>query len=68
MSILEFAGSLPDHRQEIKVRHLATDIIFITVAAVICGAEDWEDVRYFGLCKEWNSKLTLHKKLSTFFV
>jgi hypothetical protein len=41
MSILEFAGSLPDYRQEVKVRHLATDIIFITVAAVICGAEDW---------------------------
>jgi hypothetical protein len=40
MSIPEFAGSLPDYRQEVKVRHLATDIIFITVAAVICGAED----------------------------
>lgn len=52
MSILEFAESLPDHRQEVKVRHLSTDIIFITVAAVICGAEDWEDVQYFGRCKE----------------
>lgn len=52
MSILAFANSLPDHRQEIKVRHLSTDIIFITVAAVICGAEDWEDIEYFGHCKE----------------
>jgi hypothetical protein len=52
MNILEFANSLPDHRQEIKIRHLSTDIIFITVAAVICGAQDWEDIEYFGYCKE----------------
>jgi predicted transposase YbfD/YdcC len=52
MSILEFAGSLPGHRQDFKVRHLSVDIIFITVAAVICGAEDWEDIEYFGRCKE----------------
>lgn len=51
MSILYFAQSLPDHRQEVKIRHLSTDIIFITVAAVICGAEDWEDIEYFGRCK-----------------
>jgi Transposase len=52
MNILEFAQSLPDHRQEVKIRHLSTDIIFITVAAVICGAQDWEDIEYFGHCKE----------------
>lgn len=52
MSILEFARSLPDHRQEMKIRHLSQDLIFITVAAVICGAEDWEDIEYFGRCKE----------------
>jgi predicted transposase YbfD/YdcC len=52
MTILQFAQSLPDHRQEFKILHLSTDIIFITVAAVICGAEDWEDVQYFGEAKE----------------
>jgi predicted transposase YbfD/YdcC len=52
MTILEFAKSLPDHRQQMKIRHLPEDIIFITVAAVICGAEDWEDIEYFGHCKE----------------
>jgi hypothetical protein len=31
---------------------LATDIVLITVAAVICGAQDWSDVQYFGVCKE----------------
>jgi len=52
MSILEFAESLPDHRQKVKTLHHSVDIIFITVAAVICGAEDWEDVHYFGVTKE----------------
>ena len=52
MNILKFAQSLPDHRQEVKIRHLSTDIIFMTVAAVICGAQDWEDIEYFGHCKE----------------
>jgi len=52
MNILDFSQSLADHRQEVKVRHLSTDIIFITVAAVICGAEDWEDIGYLGRCKE----------------
>ena len=52
MNILQFAQNLPDHRQEVKILHLSVDIIFITVAAVICGAEDWEDVQYFGEAKE----------------
>ena len=52
MNILDFAQSLPDHRQEVKIRHLSTDTIFMTVAAVICGAQDWEDIEYFGHCKE----------------
>ena len=51
MTILDFANSLPDHRQQVKVLHKATDIVFITVAAVICGAQDWEDVAALGECK-----------------
>lgn len=51
MSILNFAKSVEDFRQPWKIRHLSTDIIFITVAAVICGAEDWEDIEDFGDCK-----------------
>jgi predicted transposase YbfD/YdcC len=52
MNIFDFAQQLPDYRQEWKISHLATDIVFITVAAVICGAQDWSDVQYFGVCKE----------------
>ncbi|MDH6355893.1 hypothetical protein M2132_002243 [Dysgonomonas sp. PH5-45] len=52
MNILDFAHRIPDFRQEVKVQHQACDIVFITVAAVICGAQDWEDIEYFGHCKE----------------
>jgi len=52
MTILDFAKNLPDCRQQVKVRHKATDIVFITVAAVICGAQDWDDVACLGECKE----------------
>jgi predicted transposase YbfD/YdcC len=52
MNILDFANSIPDFRQDFKVQHQASDIVFITVAAVICGAQDWDDIEYFGHCKE----------------
>ena len=32
--------------------HLMEDIIFITVAAVICGAETWNDIENYGKSKE----------------
>lgn len=43
-----FTDSLPNHRQGIKIRHLSTAIIFITVAVIICGATDRENMEYFG--------------------
>ena len=51
MSILNFAKSVENFRQPWKIRHLSTDIIFTTVAAVICGAKDWEDIEDFVDCK-----------------
>ncbi|OAV68362.1 Transposase [Bacteroidales bacterium Barb6XT] len=48
MNISEFVSNLPDRRQEFKIRHLSAGIIFITVSAVICGAEDWDDIGYSG--------------------
>jgi len=48
MTILDFANSLSEHRQQVKVRHKAADILLITVAAMICGAQDWEDVAALG--------------------
>ncbi|MDR2926804.1 MAG: transposase family protein [Cytophagaceae bacterium] len=38
---------MPDSRQDCKVQHQARDIVFLSVASVICGAQDWEGIRVF---------------------
>lgn len=50
--ILTFARTLPEHRMNRKKLHLAEDIVFITLAAVICGADTWEDIVDFGRMKK----------------
>lgn len=52
-SIIEHFSNLSDPRtKEHKKEHKLIDIIFITVAAVICGAEDWYDIEEYGEYKE----------------
>jgi predicted transposase YbfD/YdcC len=52
-SIIDHFSHLPDPRtKEHKKEHKLIDIIFITVAAVICGAEDWNDIEEYGEIKE----------------
>lgn len=51
--IMEHFGNLPDPRtKEHKIQHKFIDIVFITIAAVICGADDWEDIEDYGQAKE----------------
>jgi DDE_Tnp_1-associated len=48
-NIIEHFSSLPDPRtKEHKKEHKLIDILFITIAAVICGAEDWNDIEFYG--------------------
>lgn len=52
-AIFEHFGGLPDPRtKEHKIEHKLIDIVFITIAAVICGAEDWYDVEDYGEANE----------------
>ncbi len=52
-SIIEHFTKLTDPRtKEHKKEHKLIDIIFITIAAVICGAEDWNDIEEYGEEKE----------------
>lgn len=47
-------GQLEDPRLDRKKRHSLIDIIGVTIAAVIAGAETWVDVERFGNAKvEW---------------
>lgn len=51
-SFIDYFSSLPDPRVERTREHLLIDIIFITIAAVICGAETWNDIENYGKSKE----------------
>lgn len=51
--IISHFSKLTDPRtKEHKKVHKLTDIIFITIAAVISGAEDWNDIEEYGEQKE----------------
>lgn len=44
--------SLPDFRVERTKRHKLTDIVFITLCAVLCGFDGWEEIELFAKTKE----------------
>jgi predicted transposase YbfD/YdcC len=45
---------MEDHRIKRRKEHLLTDIIVITMSAVICGAEKWNQIELFGKSEqEW---------------
>jgi predicted transposase YbfD/YdcC len=60
-NLLKYLSSVKDPRIERKRLHQLEDIVFITIAAVISGAESWNDIELFGLTKkDWlTSFLTL---------
>lgn len=56
-SPLQFFAGLEDPRVERTKDHQLTDIIFITISAVLSGAESWYDIEDFGHSKqEWLKK------------
>lgn len=56
-TINEHFASVDDPRQLGKTDHPLVNIIFITICAVLCGAEDWVAIAEFGKSqKEWLSQ------------
>ena len=49
---ISYFTELKDPRVDRSKEHLMDDIIFITIAAVICGAETWNDIENYGKSKE----------------
>ena len=45
-------SEISDPRMISKVHHKLSDIIALTVCAVICGAENWVEIESYGKCKE----------------
>lgn len=60
-SFLMYFSEMKDPRVERTKRHLLSDLMFITIAAVLSGAETWNAIEDYGLAKqEWlKSKLEL---------
>lgn len=51
-SLLDHFSDLEDPRWDRYKLHRFTDLLFITICAVICGADGWEDVEDFARAKE----------------
>lgn len=52
--LLRFFNELQDPRIDRTKRHELSDIMFITLCAVICGADEWTEVEVFGNAKiDW---------------
>ena len=48
MSFLQEIESIKDHRVDANKDYELADIIFLTVAAVLCGARGWKAINIFG--------------------
>ena len=54
LTLLDHISLIKDPRQVWKVEHALADILFLCVAAVIAGAEGWEEIEDFGKDKlDW---------------
>ena len=56
-SLFDSLQQITDPRVDRTKRHLLVDILVVTICAVICGAESWEEIAEFGRSKqEWFSR------------
>jgi predicted transposase YbfD/YdcC len=54
LEVLRFIEGIEDPREEWKIKHNLSSIIFTTLCSVLCGAQTWDDVTLFGRSKrEW---------------
>ena len=54
VSIRQCFAELQDFRRDHTRRHNLGDIIAITICAVICGCDDWQQVHTFAVARqEW---------------
>lgn len=50
-SLHKYFEYIPDHRINRNKKHLLSDIIILSILAVICGAESWDSIELFGKTK-----------------
>lgn len=52
MDIISFSKHIVDHRMDRNKVHSVESIVYIAIAAVICGAESWNEIEMFGRSKQ----------------
>ncbi len=60
MNIEPYFNSITDPRDISKIKHLLTDIIGLSLIAVIAGCESYDDIEDFGITKETWLRKYLH--------
>ena len=45
---LDYFDDLPDHRTAKKCRHSMSEILLLTICAILSGCESWDDIELFG--------------------
>ena len=64
MSFINHFNEIQDTRSHINKKYELLDVIFLTVTAIISGAEGWKDIKQFGDSKlTWLCNTNLHKSL-----
>lgn len=48
---MDYFSTIEDPRCDMNKRHSVEEILLLTLCAVICGAEGWNDVEVFGQLK-----------------
>lgn len=48
MSIISHLGTINDPRTDINVKHDLIDVVFLTLSAVLSGADGWKSIQEFG--------------------
>jgi hypothetical protein len=49
--LFTFSQTIPDFRLNRKKLYPSENIVFITILAVICGVETWEEIEDYGVVK-----------------
>ena len=61
MDFLDIFGQLNDPRIDRRKLHPMPEILLLTLCAVICGAESWDDIEMFGKSKLYSRRSNLRK-------
>lgn len=51
-SLLEYIEQLPDPRQSNKCSHRFSEVIFMAVCGILCGADDWNSIELYARTRE----------------